>query len=74
MVYLNPPLSLSLSLYMSMANLLLAAFRPAAAGDIFSHAMFKQQIQTLDVISILKSIWRPNFTFFGIFLLFIKPL
>ena len=30
--------------------------------------------EPLDVISILKCAWRLNFTFFGIFLLFIKPL
>ena len=28
----------------------------------------------LDVISTIKCAWRPNFTFFGIFLLFIKYL
>ena len=30
--------------------------------------------ELLNMISILKCAWRPNFTFFGIFLLFIKPL
>ena len=30
--------------------------------------------EPLKMFSMLKCAWRPNFTFFGIFLLFIKPL
>ena len=32
------------------------------------------QSEPLDAIYILRCAWRPNFTFFGILLLFIKPL
>ena len=41
---------------------------------LFGFWKFKQLIRTAQHVLILKCAWRPNFIFFGICLLFIKPL
>ena len=42
-------------------------------NKLFLHFQtLNRQSKPLDVISTIKCAWRPNFTFFGIFLLFIK--
>ena len=50
-------------------------FLSSCATKLFSDFQSpNSRSKPLDVISILKCAWRPNFTFFGIFLLYIKPL
>ena len=67
---LIPPLYI----YMRLANIKLAIPEVQRNQVVFNFRSQKRRSKPLDVFSILKCAWRPNFIFFIIFLLFIKPL